>query len=140
MVKGKTRSQLDAQLGRISTAVQRAMRNVDYDESFRVRNRWFNATKAYGRLSGDDKLIDSIKDYRPADRHFTSNEEIAYIAKKLKLKGRSVESLNALRNNVVDAYDRFAGDDRQKRRDYMPWMLSVTAVIDEYIFNPKRFS
>lgn len=134
----KTRAQLDAQLGRIRTAVERATSGADYNEMMRVRNRWFTATDAYGRLSGDNKLIDSIKDYRPADRHFTSNKEIDYISKKLKLKGRTQESLNALRNNVVEAYDRLAGDDREKRWDMMPWMQSVTAVIDEYIYGRRR--
>lgn len=138
-VKGKTRAQLDAQLGRIRTAVERATKGAsDFDETLRIRNRYFRATDAYGKLSGDDKLIDSIKDYRPKDRHFTSNAEIDYIAKKLKLKGRNTESLTALRNNVVKAYDRFAGDDRQKGWDLMPWMQSVTAVIDEYIYGNRR--
>ena len=134
----KTRAQLDAQMKRINTAVARAMRDVDFDEMLRQQNRWFTATSAYGRLSGDNKLIDSIKDYRPADRHFTSNEEIEYVAKKLKLKGRTKESLNALRNNVVEAYDRYAGDDREKGWDLMPWMQSVTAVIDEYIYGNRK--
>ena len=132
-VKGKTRAQLDAQLKRINTAVERAInRSGDYDESIRQRNRWFRATDAYGRLSGDNKLIDSIKDYRPTDRHFTSRAEMDMIEKKLKLKGRSAESLNALRNNVVEAFDRYAGEDRDKRWELMPWMQSVTAVIDNY--------
>ena len=134
----KTRAKLDAQLHRINTAVARAMKDVDFDEMLRQQNRWFTATGAYGRLSGDNKLIDSIKDYRPKDRHFTSNEEIDYIAKKLKLNGRTKESLNALRNNVVEAYDRYAGDDREKGWDLMPWMQSVTAVIDEYIYGNRK--
>lgn len=137
-VKGKTRSQLDSQLKRINTATERAMAGADYDEMNRVRNRWFKATDAYGRLSGDNKLIDSIKDYRPADRHFTSNKEIEYIEKKLKLAGRTPESLNALRNNVVEAYDRYAGDDREKRWELTPWMQSVTAVIDNYMYRRNR--
>ena len=127
--RGKTRAQLDAQLGRISTAMERAYETATDGDMSRIRNRWFNATRAYGRLSGDDEQIQSIIDYRPESRMFTSREEMERLNRHFGLEKRTVESLMALRNNVVDTYARLG------RRDdgMMQWMQSVTAVIDYYI-------
>lgn len=129
---GKTRAQLDAQLARISTAVERANRGADWDEIRHNQNRWFQATGAYGRLSRDNGLISRFADYMPADRFFTSNAEIERINRHFGLEGRTLESLRALRNNVVDYYDQNYRRSSQ-RFDKMPWMQSITAVIDEYI-------
>ena len=125
----KTLGQLDAQIDRIRnaylTAVGRAESRQDID---RQRNRWFNATGAHGRLRGDDKKIASFADYRPAQRGFTSLEEIQKIDKHFGLSRRNTASLNALRNNVVDYY---SGHDNVNTE----WMQSITAVIDHYIWN-----
>ena len=132
---GKTRAQLDAQLGRIGTAVDRALGGATtYDEDRRLRNRWWNATAAYGRLSGDDRQIASFLDYRPASRMFTSNEEIERINQHFGLENRTVESLRALRDNVVREYS----NNRENMPDGMQWLQSITAVIDLYIRRKGR--
>lgn len=133
---GKTRAQLDAQIGRIDTAMDRAFRNATTQEEMRrLRNRWVNATDAYGRLSGDEQKIQEILDYRPASRMFTSNEEIERLNQHFGLENRSVASLRALRNNVVKTWSNRERDGRQAwdRDDMTPWMQSITAVIDYYI-------
>ena len=134
--KGKTRAQLDAQLGRINTAIERAYDEAEnWDERRRMQRRWFNATSAYGRLSGDDKLIRSFADYRPETRGFTTFKEMDKINDHFGLENRSVESLRALRNNIVDAWSNRDRNGRQAwdRDDMTEWMQSLTATIDYYI-------
>lgn len=119
---------MDAQLGRISSAIGRVYETSNNDADIdRMRNRWWTATNAYGRLSGDDKKIQSFMDYRPESRIFTSKAEMDRINEHFGLSNRSVESLRALRDNVVRAYANNRGD------GMMQWMQSVTAVIDYYI-------
>ena len=125
----KTQGQLDAQIERIRnsyhTAVSRAESGGDID---RLRNRWFNATSAHGNLRGDMKKLDSFADYRPAQRGFTSGEEMKRIDKHFGLSRRNTASLQALRNNVVDYYSNHDNVNSE-------WMQSITAVIDHHLYN-----
>lgn len=127
----KTRGQLDAQIERINNAYRSAVERTEWGspEFRRQQGRWFKATEIHGKLRGDDKKIDSFKDYRPASRMFTSKEEMDRIDKHFGLSKRNVASLNALRNNVVDYY---ANHDT-RRNDMGQWMQSLTAVIDYHI-------
>lgn len=130
---GKTRAQLDAQLGRINTAIERAYTQGDgsWDEHRRLQRRWFNATDAYGRLSGDDKLIRSFSDYRPETRGFTSFDEMRRVEKHFGLADRDLNSLHALRNNIVQTWINASNADRDN--GLTEWMQSITAVIDNEI-------
>ena len=131
---GKTMAQLDAQIGRIQNAYHSAVERAEWGspEFRRQQGRWFKATEAHGKLRGDDKKIDSFKDYRPASRMFTSEEEMKRIDKHFGLSKRNVASLNSLRNNVVEYY---ASQPVEVRRngDLDQWMQSITAVIDYHI-------
>ena len=140
---GKTRVQLDAQLKRIFTAVDDAnntaldraaatSREVPWEDIRRNQRRLFRATSAYGNITKDNQLIDKFKDYEPSSRVFTSEADIKKVEKHFGLANRTVESLQALRNNVVDYFDQNfrQGDQRWGK---MPWMQSITAVIDEHI-------
>ena len=127
----KTQAQLDAQIERIQKQYRTAVERADYGSPDFRRNqgRWFKATEAHGKLRGDDKKIDSFKDYRPASRTFTSKGEMDRIDKHFGLSKRNVASLNALRNNVVDYWSK---NDRNAE-DLDKWMQSITAVIDYHI-------
>ena len=127
----KTHAQLDAQIERIQKQYRTAVERADYGSPDFRRNqgRWFKATEAHGKLRGDDKKIDSSKDYRPASRTFTSKGEMDRIDKHFGLSKRNVASLNALRNNVVDYWSK---NDRNAE-DLDKWMQSITAVIDYHI-------
>ena len=131
----KTKGQLDAQIGRIQKAYQTAVARTEYGspEFRRQQGRWFKATEAHGKLRGDDRKIDAFKDYLPENRNYTSGAEVKRIEKHFGLDKRNVASLNALRNNVVDYYHKATENDRQKAWDMMPWMQSITAVIDRQI-------
>lgn len=139
----KTRAQLDAQLRRIygavedanSAALDRAAatdRQIPWEDIRRNQRRLFRATTAYGNMTRDNRLIADFTDYSPSSRMFTSASDIERIDKHFGLEKRTVESLMALRNNVVDYFDKNyrQGDERWDR---MPWMQSITAVIDEFI-------
>ena len=147
---GKTRAQIDAQMGRILSAVDEANRTaldrartplgqsgavlqeVPWEEIRRNQRRWFTATTAYGNMTKDNQLIGRFTDYRPEDEFFTSADDIRKVDKHFKLSKRTTESLMALRNNVVKYYDdNYRGG--EQRWQMMPWMQSITAVIDEYI-------
>ena len=130
----KTQAQLDAQIDRIRNSYYSAVERAEYGspEFRRQQGRWFKATEAHGKLRGDDKKIDSFKDYRPKSRVFTSKEEMDRIDKHFGLSKRNTASLNALRNNVVEYYTKIP---RQQAlaNDMDEWMMSLTAVIDYHI-------
>lgn len=135
----KTGSQLNDQIDRIYRGLNNRMYNAsNYDEFYGARDRWFSASRAYGRLSKDNRLIDSFRDYRPQNEDFTSAEEIERIRRHFGLENRSEGSLRALRNNVVLSLDRIAGGNQSLRWDMMPWMQSITAVIDRELIRKGR--
>ena len=131
---GKTKAQLDAQIDRINKAYTTAVSRVAYGtpEFRRQQDRWFKATETHGKLRGDDKKIESFKDYRPASWGFTSKDEMDKIDKHFGLSKRNVSSLNALRNNVVEYYTSLPRDTRVDN-GMDEWMQSITAVIDYHI-------
>lgn len=76
-----------------------------------------------------------IRTYSPENRHFTSKEEMDIIAERLGLASLSKEGLQAIRNSVVKDFDDFRGDDRDARWYRSEAMMSITAVIDHYIYS-----
>ena len=83
-----------------------------------------------------------LYNYEPKDFGITSKEEAMDIYKSLSLADYDSLGLTATRNSVV----RFYGDlqNREisrtsKPADWMPSIQSVTAVIDECIYNPSYF-
>ena len=76
---------------------------------------------------------DALKNYTPADKHFTSNSEIDYISTILGLKFMDVEEMREMRNMVVIYYTHLMENTSRNNPqydDYMQGMMSVTAVID----------
>jgi hypothetical protein len=76
----------------------------------------------------------------PEDRHFTSFEEIELVEKQLGLKGLSREEIDAVRNTVVLFYENLMDNEfelngrTEKYYDVSTAMMSVTGVIDNYIY------
>lgn len=70
-----------------------------------------------------------LTSYRPAEKHFTSKNEIKQILEVLKPN-------NETRNDIVDFYDQlldnaYIGNTRtEEYYDIMEAMMSVTAVLD----------
>lgn len=81
-----------------------------------------------------------LKDYMPVDKHFTSFEEIELVENKLGLKGLSREEIDAIRNTAVMFYDNLMDNEfelngrTEKYYDFSTAMMSVTGVIDNYIY------
>ena len=75
-----------------------------------------------------------LKGYSPKEEHFTSIEEIYLVEDNLNIDNYK-DKLVALRNSVVLFYDELIGDgsDRNLTHAVMESMMSVTAVIDNYI-------
>lgn len=76
-----------------------------------------------------------LKGYSPKEEHFTSIEEIHLVEDNLNIPNYS-DNLRALRNSVVQFYDELIGDgaDKDLRYAYTESMMSVTAVIDNYVY------
>ena len=76
----------------------------------------------------------------PADKYFTSFEEIELVENKLGLKGLSREEIDAVRNTVVMFYDNLIDNEFELNGrteiyyDFVTAMQSVTGVIDNYIY------
>ena len=90
------------------------------------------------RFNSDVKAF--LKGYIPVDKHFTSFEEIELVENKLGLKGLSREEIDAIRNTVVMFYDNLMDNEfelngrTEKYYDFSTAMMSVTGVIDNYIY------
>lgn len=82
-----------------------------------------------------------LRQYKPEDDMITTEEEMELISLVFGLKGLTTEELRATRNAVVNCYSYLIKDDKQngggKRYDYMDAMQSVTAVIDNVMYNPN---
>ena len=77
-----------------------------------------------------------LKGYSPKEKHFTSIEEIRLVDDNLNIANYR-NNLQALRNSVVEFYDGLIDEnpnDRNMTYNYMESMMSVTAVIDNYIY------
>ena len=78
-----------------------------------------------------------LKGYSPKEEHFTSINEIRLVEDNLNIDNYK-DNLRALRNSVVEFYDELIDEnpnDRNMTYAYMESMMSVTAVIDNYIYN-----
>lgn len=74
------------------------------------------------------QMVVDFKDYMPARRGFTSNEEIAKIENHFSLAKMNKLELQNLRDFVVLFYSQ---DDML---DKFQAMMSITAVIDTYLY------
>ena len=102
-----------------------------------------SASAPRGLVTGsENSLRGFLLGYKPADEHFTSNEEIELVTNRLGLRDLNESETNSLRNRVVSIYRNamdkeikydengdFAGR-TEKYWDYSTAMQSVTAVID----------
>lgn len=85
-------------------------------------------------LTADMKTF--LKGYSPKEKHFTSIEEIRLVEDNLNIANYR-NNLQALRNSVVQFYDELIDENPNNRNmvyDYMESMMSVTAIIDNYIY------
>lgn len=80
---------------------------------------------------------DTLKSYTPADRHYTSNEEIKRISEALSLKAPEsaydVERMRSMRNMVVLFYEEHLDHTErhsEQWENYWQAMMSVTTIID----------
>ena len=81
-------------------------------------------------------MITFLKEYSPEEKHITSLKEIRLIEDKLNIDNYR-NNLRALRNSVVQFYDKLIDEDPNNRDmmyAYMESMMSVTAVIDNYAY------
>ena len=93
------------------------------------------ASNAQGRIRRASTMESFLEGYRPKNRSFTSNLEIAEVTHALKLSDKTLHELVDTRNKVVKYYsDRMSGGDRS----YMTPMQSVTAVIDHVMVQKYR--
>lgn len=85
------------------------------------------------------QMIVDMMEWTPADKHFTSEEEMNQIASNFELAGRSRLDLQNLRDFVVLCYHGWQQDSRENDMDLfdkqMAAMQSITAVIDYYKYN-----
>jgi hypothetical protein len=95
-------------------------------------------------LSREQKIF--LKGYEPMNERFTSDEEIAMIARYLGLEGKNGENLCRVRNEVVEFYHDLEDKYRALTNSFndLAWrthdaMMSVTAVIDHYKVKVGRF-
>lgn len=85
------------------------------------------------------QMISDMMAWTPADKHFTSEEEMDQIASNFELAGRSRLDLQNLRDFVVLCYHGWLEYSRENDIDLfdkqMAAMQSITAVIDYYKYN-----
>lgn len=89
-----------------------------------------------------NEQIEFLTRYCPKDDFFTSSEEIEIIRNNLELLGKTIDELRAMRNSVVKFYTKLKdnelnieGKHTDKFWKFHTAMMSVTAVIDNYIYN-----
>lgn len=78
--------------------------------------------------------VESLKNYKPKDRHITSWGEYKYIAHKLSLYDSTPEHVIEMRNRVVKFFgDLIEGSKEAEERDnYGQALMSITAVVDDF--------
>lgn len=85
-------------------------------------------------LTSDMRIF--LRGYSPKERHFTSAEEIRLIEGKLNIESYK-DRLRVLRNAVIQFYNDLIDEnpnDKSMTYAYMESMMSVTAVIDIYMY------
>lgn len=80
------------------------------------------------------QLLRELGDWRPADKHITSKEEIEMLEKHFFLKLRTILDLKNLRDSTVSYYSALLEDD-SRRENALLAMMSITSVIDRHL-NP----
>ena len=110
---------------------------TEYESSARKFDGWGNLQYTV--------IIDTLNwlaDYKPEDRHFTSQAEMDMIALNLGLAGMTDEEIKAKRNEVVEFYssldekvDWNSMEERELAYNRHEGMMSVTAAIDHYKWN-----
>jgi hypothetical protein len=96
--------------------------------------------KTFSVTKFNSEVKSFLKGYMPADKYFTSFEEIELVENQLSLKGLSKEEIDAVRNTVVMFYDNLMDAEfelngrTEKYYDFVIAMQSVTGVIDNYIY------
>lgn len=83
----------------------------------------------YLELTEDQKVF--LKAYAPVDDFFTNHKEIKKVSEVLNLQDLEREQYSACRNSVVKFYSELESNTAD---NYMTSMMSVTAVIDSYIY------
>ena len=88
-----------------------------------------------------NEQIEFLTRYCPKDDFFTSSEEIEIISNNLELLGKTIDELRTIRNSVVKFYTKLKDNElniKGKHTDefwkFHTAMMSVTAVIDNYIY------
>lgn len=77
-----------------------------------------------------------LKNYSPENKHFTSEAEIELIKEKIGLVHYiTPNDFNLLRNAVVYFYSKLMDKDMEHRWEISNSMMSVTAVIDHYMYS-----
>ena len=88
-----------------------------------------------------NEQIEFLTSYCPKDDFFTSSEEIEIIRNNLEILGKTIDELRTIRNSVVKFYTKLKdnelnieGKHTDKFWKFHTAMMSVTAVIDNYIY------
>lgn len=79
-----------------------------------------------------DKQKDFLKVYKPLSKYITNFNECNQITDILSLKELNFQELMAIRNSVVLFYTELIKTDE---KECMTSLMSVTAVIDNFIYN-----
>ena len=104
--------------GRSSSAAASAIARAELRED--------SATRI--RPDRDDRLIGSIKDWRPKNGRYATLAEDSMLIERLNLKSRSVESLRSLREKA-NQVRRASPDDYPT----LVWWHTITGLIDHYL-------
>ena len=87
------------------------------------------------------QLIMEMNDYCPKSKGITSEEEIDMLDKHFGLSGMKEIELRNLRDMVVLYFDRqmeHCSDNAHQSDSLMQALMSITAVIDRFIYNVKH--
>lgn len=91
-------------------------------------------------------VIEFLKEYRPVNPHFTSEDEINKIVKHLLIENFPAQYLRKIRNEIVEVYTKWMDQEimfdvngnykgrTDKFYQYLEAMQSVTAVIDHRMY------
>lgn len=96
--------------------------------------------KTFSITKFNSEVKSFLKGYMPADKYFTSFEEIELVENQFGLKGLSREEIDAVRNTVVMFYNNLMDNElefngrTEQYYNFITAMQSVTAVIDNYIY------
>lgn len=83
------------------------------------------------------QMVNELKDYRPEHEHWTGMQEIKFIRDFFGLYTMSEYEMQNLRDMVVMMFDSWMDNakDSDERWSLSAGMMSITAVIDDMMFN-----